>query len=73
MVQQRDAGARVVSKDTDMGEGPHFHAASKQKRNLVGVRFRRCRLRTTVLRVLCESETTAAPRDSNCDHDAVIS
>ena len=37
MVQQRDAGARVVSKDTDMGKGPHFHAASKQKRNLVGV------------------------------------
>ena len=37
MAHEYDAGARVVSRDTDMWEGPHFHATSKQKRNLVGV------------------------------------
>ncbi len=55
MAQQRDAGARVVSKDTDMGEGPHFHAASKQKRNLVGV------IDSAGCVQSCESETTGAP------------
>ena len=65
MAHQYDAGARVVSRDTDMWEGPHFHATSKQKRNLVGV----IDSQAEYVRQACESETTGAPRDSNCDRD----